>query len=132
MVLYLQLVSPMDVVQVINDNVNVVTFDILIEKIKAQLELTDVNNFYFIGSNDGQYSAEVVVDEIELGLNRTRIKDNKTDFYDLPTVTVKGFYKIFDENGNLIYDLEAMQGRKETLLVLNAIDSSVVNTSAGY
>ena len=45
---------------------------------------------------------------------------------------VIGFYKIFDENGNLIYDLEAMQGRKETLLVLNAIDSSVVNTSAGY
>ena len=130
--LYLQLVSPMDVVQVINDNVNVVTFDILIEKIKAQLELTDVNNFYFIGSNDGQYSAEVVVDEIELGLNRTRIKDNKTDFYYLPTVTVKGYYKIFDENGTLIYDLEAMQGRKETLLVLNAIDSSVVNTSAGY
>ena len=37
-----------------------------------------------------------------------------------------------DKNGNLIYDLDAMQGRKETLLVLNAIDSSVVNTSAGY
>ena len=130
--LSLQLVSPMDVVQVINDNVNVIDFPALMAQVESQLALGDVHSLFFIESSDQSYSAEVVVDEIDLGLTRVRIKDNSTDFYYLPMVTVKGFYRIYNADGQVVYDLEAQGGEKRTLLVLNAVDSSVVNTSAGY
>ena len=119
-------------VQVINDNVNVIDFPALMAQVESQLALGDVHSLFFIESSDQSYSAEVVVDEIDLGLTRVRIKDNSTDFYYLPTVTVKGFYRIYNADGQVVYDLEAQGGEKRTLLVLNAVDSSVVNTSAGY
>lgn len=130
--LSLQLVSPMDVVQIINDNVNVLSFNAIMEKAEEQLALSDVQNYFFVGSKDQQYYAEVTIDEIALGLSRTRVKDNKTNFYYIPTVTLKGSYKVFEQDGTLVYDHTSSGGNKQVFLVLNAIDNSVINTSNGY
>ncbi len=73
--------------------------------------------------------------QAELGLVRTRVKDNATDFYLLPAYTFRASYTLYDQNGALVFDSKIFEqtglGAKE-LLVVNAVDGSVINTELGY
>ena len=78
---------------------------------------------------------EVDVYQAELGLTRTRVKDNATDFYLLPAYTFRASYSLYDKNGQLLLDSNDLEPRTlyaSELLVVSALDGSVINTELGY
>ena len=125
-------ISPVDVVDTINDNVNTLTVDELFHKVEEQLCLYDSSNYYVFASQKEDGVVQVIADEIELGMMRIKVKDSKTDFYFVPTITVKGCYSVYNENNEIIFDSITVNGERTTLLVLNAVDGSVINVTNGY
>lgn len=73
-------------------------------------------------------SAEYNITSVEIGLARTRIKDNKTDFYLVPAVTLRGQSTILNAQGdNLgVIATGVMPGQDTTILGLNLVDGTVL------
>ena len=117
--------SPMDVVGLVNRNVEILTLEQVVDRLKKQLLLSTV------GAPDSQSHdlnaerTEYVVDEVELGLVRTRIKNNEKDFYLVPAYTFHAYYEVYDTEG------AAIDG-SECVFVINAVDGSIINTRLGY
>ena len=69
---------------------------------------------------------EMLVDEVEFGLTRIRIANNTTDFYLVPAYTFRG-------TRTMIYSHDFRESyNNETILVINAIDGTIINTELGY
>ena len=71
---------------------------------------------------------KVVMDitDMEFGFARTKIKDERFDFYLVPSVTLSGSYTMYNESGEEIYTYPE-NGRSDVVLVLNLVDGSVIN-----
>ena len=135
--------SPLEVVETVNDNVAVLSFEEVMEAAKSRLRMTALTSdpyaleqFYNMLMFYPAAAVTVHIDQAELGLVRTRIKDNAEDFYLLPAYVFRAYYEIFDKNGQLLADsrefftLDAAETQE--LIVVNAVDGSVINTSLGY
>lgn len=128
--------SPLDVVDMVNKNVAILSFEEAMEKFKSQMQMSLLaEDPYAISDSYQAERKDVGVYQAELGLVRTRIKDNSTDFYLLPAYTFRASYILYDQNGALVFDSKIFEqtglGTKE-LLVINAVDGSVINTQLGY
>lgn len=73
-------------------------------------------------------SAKYNITSVEIGLARTRIKDNKTDFYLVPAVTLRGQSTILNAQGDNLGVIAAgvMPGQDTTILGLNLVDGTVL------
>lgn len=128
--------SPLEVVDVVNENVAILSFDEAMEKCKSQLQMSllaadayAVNDFY------EAVRKEVDVYQVELGLVRTRVKNSSTDFYLLPAYTFRASYELYDQNDTLVFESKVLESAgllAQELVVINAIDGSVINTQLGY
>ncbi|MCD8117298.1 MAG: DUF6034 family protein [Oscillospiraceae bacterium] len=127
--IYFEYYSPMDVVSVVNENVETLSFEEAVAALTAQLKLNILTE-EDIGELPA--SAEYTISEVELGLVRTRIKNNETDFYLLPAYTFRGTYTLYDADGSVIMSSEDFSGGAETILVVNAVDGSIIDTTLGY
>lgn len=117
--------SPLDVVDLVNEDVEIMTLEQSVDKLKTQLLLSTIKD---PDPQSHYYNAErmeYVIDEVELGLVRTRIKNDEKDFYLVPAYTFRGSYEVYDTDG------AAMDGN-ECVLVINAVDGSIINTQLGY
>ena len=121
-------VAPLKVVDVVNASTAVMSFDEIIERIKTQLSLDDIGTYQIYGENaPGQLQIEDVaisVAEMEFGLARIKIKDNFTDFYLVPSVTLRGRRASYNISGA---EIGGMTEEISTLLVLNLVDGSVIH-----
>jgi hypothetical protein len=126
-----QYTAPLEVVDEINSNVEVLPFDEVINSLKAQMRLNSA--YYYLGAD----KVDVAVDEVELGLSRIRIKNNESDFYLVPTYTFYGHAATYDQSGEpiIIYDAQGnptTEGLDVQLATINAVDGSVINVELGY
>lgn len=128
--------APLDVVKVLNDSVATLSCDDALERFKLQMQTAsitaDADDFVV---PTGAASKKVDVDEMELGLVRTRIKNNAAEFYLVPAYTFRGSYVLLDDAGEILLDSRDLEGKglvTRELCVINAVDGSVINVELGY
>ena len=143
--------GPLELVQVVNANVPVMSMAEIQQRVHEQLILSDLDSLWeynrpgfienmFAGSPISAeglaeqrafltaVSAEYNITSVEIGLARTRIKDNKTDFYLVPAVTLRGQSTILNAQGDNLGVIAAgvMPGQDTTILGLNLVDGTVL------
>lgn len=143
--------GPLELVQVVNANVPVMSMAEIQQRVHEQLILSDLDSLWeynrpgvieniFGGAPMSAeelatqkafftaVSAEYNITSVEIGLARTRIKDNKTDFYLVPAVTLRGQSTILNAQGdNLgVIATGVMPGQDTTILGLNLVDGTVL------
>ena len=128
--------SPLEVVDVVNENVAILSFAEAMDKCKGQLQMRILKTEPYTSTDFYQATGkDVDVYQAELGLVRIRVKNNTTDFYLLPAYSFRATYTLFDKKGTLVFDSEILErtglGTKE-LVVINAVDGSIINTELGY
>ena len=123
--------APECVVETVNEAATIFSLDEMVARIQDHLTLRDT--FAYYAGYDVDH-IDVKITELSVGLTRTRIPNNMTDFYLLPAVTIRGSYDVYDAQGNQIagnnYPFPALLDY--TFLVMNAVDGSVINTELGY
>ena len=119
--------SPMDAVQTVNADVEILSVDEIIDIFESQMKVRD-SAFYqrLMGDGSGELSVDALVDKVEFGLTRTRIKDNATDFYLIPTYTFAGSFTIDSIPSFLLTNEDTY-----CFVTINAVDGSVINTQLG-
>ena len=120
--------SPMDIVEVENDNVKTLSFDEVYECFKSQMQSqysknTYLENGWFEEGDEYFENVEVLIriNQIEQGMFRIKIKDNSEEYRMVPAWIFKG--STFCDGDFLT---------EESYVVINAIDGSVINPNLGY
>lgn len=126
--LSLQLLSPVDVVAVVNENPAVLSTDELIGIAKNHFQLSDIFAYGFgsVMENLGlEFSCYVDITRMEYGLSRVKVPNTDESYYYVPSIALYGNieYSIQD-TGEVCFSNE-----DTTLLILNAIDGSVIPLS---
>lgn len=123
------LFSPLDIQEVVNENVKVLSIDNLLNQAQEQLELSDSYNYGFgpfLEIIKDEVQCNVTVSEIEYGLSRIKVPDNEEAYYYVPSILLKGCSEyIGKENGKTYYISE----KPEVLLVINAVDGTIINAT---
>lgn len=122
-----QIESPMDVVNVLNSDVQILEFEEIMQKAVSYLEMSDSTDDLHMIYTVNSARSEAIVDEVEFGLVRTRIKNNEEDFYLVPAYTLRGIYRYYDQSESVIHESE-----EYTFVTVNAVDGSIINTQLGY
>ena len=128
--------SPLEITNIVNDNVAILSLEELMEKARTYLEHSDIYDYAErIGYNRttlGTYKKKGVnlicsVDGISMEYNLTRIQKPNADntYYYIPAISLTG-------NINLCFSRKGAEDEVETyenitLVVLNAVDGTVVN-----
>lgn len=138
--------SPLDVVEVINENVQILPQEEMKSRINQQLELTYTTqmlehtffdiDYETINIEAGIDKVSVIVSSIELGLVRIQIQGNESDFYFVPSWVIKGNPFVTEYHiGKAVMKKEPSTewiDMDQVLLCINAIDGSVIDVSKGY
>ncbi len=117
--------APLEIVNIVNDNISILSVEEIINAFEEQAALDDITA-YQTGEEYEAVKVEKAVTDVEFGLTRIRIQNNETDFYLVPAYTFRGTSTLIYANG--LKDLYS----DETLLVVNAVDGSIINTALGY
>jgi hypothetical protein len=108
--------SPAKIVEKVNNNVQVLTFDEIFEQFKKDI-------FYCSAWTAFGFAkvVDIKIDSIRFGMIRVPVKDNPDTYYMIPAWQFAGSKK---EIGNSLYTESG-----KTFLVLNALDGSIIDTS---
>ena len=131
--------SAIDMKCVINDNAATLTMDELIEKAKTHMSLSEAGEFglpQVIVEDMEQNSGEnivcrVSITELEYGLTRVKAPNTDDSYYYVPAIFLKGTSGYFGADSGEQYGEEIMDNGLSLLLVLNAIDGTVVEIYNG-
>ena len=120
--------SPMDIIEVENDNVQTLSFEQVYEAFKGQMQSQYSKNTYlergWFDENDPEVKnmeLTLQIKSIEEGMFRIKVKDSSDEYRMVPAWIFKGSTNV---NG------EPLAG--EAYIVINAIDGSVINPTLGY
>lgn len=131
------LISPVDVLEVPNKNVAVISTEELTEKCKQQLSLSDRAAYglpeYFIEETEA-YSGEkllcnIKITDAEYGVGRVRVPNTDNNYYYIPVLAFRGTATyISDKTGSVYYDnTPANEDEKPPILLcINAIDGTII------
>ena len=118
---YIYLTSPSDVTEIVNENVQLMDFDIMMDKAKNYMQLKISKTFF---GEDFMENEKISVEINDIQLAMFRIKEkNKDSYLMVPAWT---FY------GNVLDNQNQVVRENEQLLVMNAIDGSSINVLLGY
>lgn len=110
--------SPMDTIAVENDNVKIMGFEEAYEALKNQM----INGFscasYYGEGVEMTNDVNVRISTIRLGMMRIKEKDNNDEYLMVPAWSMYGYVD--------------SSMTEEPLVVLNALDGSVINVDLGY
>ena len=134
--------TPMDVVEVLNDNVATMTMDDLIQRVKDQLSLTDKEAFGMTGQfldimergAGEEFICMVDLCQIEYGMVRIRIPNTEDGYYYVPALKCSGTIDYVGAQSGEVYSssgTEILGERILPILVLNAVDGSVIEQGIG-
>lgn len=124
--------NPMEVIAIENTAANILPFNEIKHRIKEQLQLE-----YTLGKASGYddewepVAAEVRIDRITCGLARVKVPEREGEFYYFPAWGVYGETGVDYGEGIRFAEKEA-ETLDIPLLVLNALDGSVINVKSGY
>ena len=123
--------SPTKVTHTVNENVAMLSFDEIFERFKK-------NIFYSsVWSYSGLDKVNIHIDQIVFGMIRVPVKDNPDTYYMIPAWQFIGskeeihvpFPDDFPEELKESTDISPYTESGKTFLVLNALDSSIIDTS---
>ena len=134
--------TPMDVVEVLNDNVATMTMDDLVQRVKDQLSLTDKEAFGTYGeildmmerSAGEEFICKVDLCQIEYGMVRIRIPNTEDGYYYVPALKCSGTIDYVGAQSGKVYrssGTDIQTDRILPILVLNAVDGSVIEQGIG-
>ena len=118
------LYSPIDIKQVLNENVKTLTMEELFTRAKEHMMLSDLYSYGGdLGiSEEGDY-CNVCVSNVQYGLARTKVPNTEDSYYYVPAVVFSGNIDLFSQNsGEPFYSIE-----NTSLLLLNAVDGSIIS-----
>ena len=131
-IVYFELYSPVDVKSVININVQTLNTDQLLQLAKNHLALTDYHEFdyaAYIGNLGEDLSCSVLISDVEYGLTRVKVPNTDESYYYVPAMFFYGTIQYAGETSGDVYDVEIESRTKFPLLILNAIDGSIINST---
>ena len=117
------LYSPVDVKQVVNENVKTLTSDQLFSRAKEHLSLSDAHAYgAALDQTEEKYLCTVNITRVEYGLARTKAPNTDESYYYVPAATFRGNidYHIQSENQSFYFREDV------PLLMLNAVDGSII------
>ena len=143
--------GPLEVVEAVNENAAYLSFEEAMGICEKQLRLRLLTSYPYTQSDflmassslppffSDEFSQTVRKDveiyQAELGLTRVRIKDNAEDFYLLPAYTFRASFLLYDQDGRVVADSDLLNTTGSlirSLLVVNALDGSIIDTALGY
>ena len=123
-----EIYSPVDIVQVVNENAATLSVDDLLKRAKEHLSLSDKYQYGFIVEEEkDQLQANVSIDRIDYGLTRVKVPNTDESYYYVPGIVFWGSSEIVHQDTDEVWDSRS----ESVILVLNAIDGSVINVEQG-
>lgn len=119
------LLSPVDVQSVVADNAQVLTMDELVGRAKSHLELSDYYA-YGLGESLDEMEEDILcivdINSVKYGMTRVKAPNTDSTYYYIPAIAFYGNVEYqYSGSGEVCFE-----NKKQTLLVLNAIDGSVI------
>ena len=118
--------SPIDVKQVINENVPTISVDDLLEKAKQHLSLSDSNHYGLqnvYGVLKEPLDTSVIIGNIRYGLLREKVPETDDSYYYLPGVVL---YGVVENVGTETQYLYYQSDEPYPIVALNAVDGTVI------
>ena len=102
--------------------------DDLLKRAKEHLSLSDKYQYGFIVEEEkDQLQANVSIDRIDYGLTRVKVPNTDESYYYVPGIVFWGSSEIVHQDTDEVWDSRS----ESVILVLNAIDGSVINVEQG-
>lgn len=118
--------SPIEIKQVVNENVKVMEIGDLLELAKAHLTLSDLQEYgigWMLQWIDEELLCNIEITQLNYGLLRVKVPNADESYYYVPGFTLSGSVEyIGRESGDVYYTSDEPQ----ILVAINAIDGSVV------
>lgn len=118
--------SPIDVKQVINENVTTIDINTLLQKAKDHLALSDSHQYGLqdvYGILEEDLDTYVEINEMRYGLLREKVPDNEDSYYYFPGLILYGTVQNIGSENNQLY---FQSDEPYPLIALNAVDGTVV------
>lgn len=118
--------SPLEVQEVVNSNVKVLSILELLEIAHSQLRLTDSYAFgfgMFLDYINEAVQCHVTISSIEYGLSRIKVPNSIDEYYYVPSVAFKGYSEYIGKETETVFWCDETP---QTFLILNAVDGTVI------
>lgn len=135
-IIYFNLESPLDVVEVRNENVMTLSVAELLEKCVHNLSLSDADAYGLpadvrmeMEANSGEkLLCQIALTEAEYGLGRVKVPNSDDHYYYIPVLVLKGIVEYVGANtGTCYYTNHYNSGSGVPALIwLNAVDGSII------
>ena len=127
--IYLSVLSPINLEEVVNNNVRTLPFDTLCEKIETQLAFWEPSVAdqqaidYYEKTYHEELAGRLKITGLRYGLGRVRVPNKKAHYYYLPVLVAEGTVEYYGEESGYVY-IPALETASE-LVVINAVDGSL-------
>lgn len=139
---YFELNTPLQFIELTNANVETLPMDSLIEKAIQHLELTDYTNYSLpavdIMNFEDYYGekllCQVHIGEMRYGLTRIKVPNTDSSYYYVPALALYGTADYLGKNTGTVYfsDNDSLSPAGSVpLIMLNAVDGTVIELSNG-
>lgn len=134
--IYFRFASPVDIVEIVNENVATLPLNTLVEKAKNKLMLSDAHTGYGTSAELIYMYEEVMNEElvckieigtVEYGLARINVKNSDNSYYYVPTIVFKGTVNYYGRNTGTLYISSNDYGSDcVDLIWINAVDGTII------
>lgn len=132
--LSMEMISPVDMVSLINNNVLTLGFDELMSRAENHLTLSDYHAYdrlQLISMGYEDYFCTVSINDADYGLARVKVPNADDSYYYVPAMFFYGTIQYQGKETDSIYDVTVEEEVRRPILVLNAIDGSIIYTTNG-
>lgn len=128
--IYFHMESPIDVKQVVNENVAIINFESLISKAKDHLVLSDVSAYVptYVMSNKEKMVCNIDIDSFQYGLLRVKVPNTDESYYYVPGIVLSGLVTVETKDGSKLYYTSESP---IALVALNAVDGTIIELTNG-
>lgn len=123
------LYTPVEIQEIVNDNVKVMSMDSLLTQAQERFMLTDAYAYGFgdfLQFINEEVQCNVTVSAIEYGLSRVKVPDSDDSYYYVPSMLFQGSSEYIGKSTGKTYYVSE---KPEVLMVINAVDGTVINAT---
>lgn len=124
-----KLYTPLDIQSVVTENAVIMSMEDIMERAQKLLSLTDAYSYGFgslLEYVEENVECSIVVSDVEFGLSRIKVPDQDNCYYYVPSILLKGWPECVGTESETVY---YYSDDPETLMVINALDGSVINAT---
>lgn len=125
------LFSPIDIEEIVNENVSTISVEFLLERAREHMSLSDYYSYGFGEIADTlpePILCKVDVCKLEYGLTRVKVPDTDESYYYVPALFLNGLVEyVGKDTGSVYYSTSNFLEETQLLLIVNAIDGTIIN-----